>query len=121
MNDVSRGVGLKGRQWSKADAKRELTAWLSSGLSLAAYARERGIPEKRLSNWKMRLKAKGWEAGMSMVDAGPGLLPVRVVDGPCAGTRSSFEVSLGTGVVVRVPSDFDKGALRRLLEVVSEC
>jgi len=30
-------------------------------------------------------------------------------------------VSLGTGVVIRVPSNFEKGALRRLLEVMSEC
>ena len=120
MSKGSEGSVSGTRPWSKGDAKRELTAWSSSGLSLAAYARERGLPEKRLWNWRTRLKAKGWEPGMSVQETVSGFLPVRVVDGVC-GTRSSFDVSLGTGVVIRVPSDFDKGSLRRLLEVMSEC
>lgn len=121
MSDGTASARTRSGQWTKGDARRELTAWSTSGLSLAAYARERGIPEKRLSNWKTRLKAKGWEPGMAVCDPGNGLVPVRVVDGPGLGTRSSYDVSLGTGVVIRVPADFDKGTLRRLLEVVSEC
>jgi len=35
-------------------------------------------------------------------------------------TGSMFEVVVGAGRVVRVPSDFDERALRRLLAVVEE-
>jgi hypothetical protein len=106
---------------TKGEAKRELTAWSSSGLSLAAYARERGIPEKRLWSWRARLKAKGWDPVVTSNDRDSGLVPARIIDSPAFGVRTGFEVSLGTGIVIRVPSDFDKGSLRRLLEVVSEC
>jgi len=123
MNNISPGSVSLSCPLTKAAAKRELTAWSSSGLSLAAYARDRGIPEKRFWNWHTRLRSQGWEPGIAVPDAGTGLVPARIVDGPtlALGMRSSFEVSLGTGIVIRVPSDFDKGSLRRLLEVVSEC
>jgi hypothetical protein len=121
MNSLSPVSVSRARPLTKGEAKRELTAWSSSGLTLAAYARERGIPEKRFWNWHTRLRSQGWEPGMAVPDAGAGLVPARIVDGLGPVVRSSFEVSLGTGIVIRVPPDFEKGALRRLLDVVSEC
>ncbi len=121
MSNPTPGTVSRNRPMTKGEAKRELTAWSSSGLSLAAYARGRGIPEKRMWNWRTRLRAQGWEPGMAVQENSSGLVPARIVDSPALGARSSFDVSLGTGIVIRVPSDFDKGSLRRLLEVVSEC
>ena len=112
------GGSKRAARWSPAQAKRELQGWVSSGISLTAYSRQRGYSEKTLSNWRSRLKRKGWEP--TAVEK-PVLVPVRVVDGPRTRVGSPFEVALGNGVQVRVPPDFESGSLRRLLQVVAEC
>ena len=45
--------------WTAESAERELRAWSASGLSLAAYARERGFRVQRLHWWRKRLAARG--------------------------------------------------------------
>ena len=121
MSNPAPGTVSRNRPLTKGEAKSELTAWSSSGLSLAAYARERGIPEKRMWNWRTRLRAQGWEPGIAGQENSAGLVPARIIDSAALGTRSAFDLSLAAGIVIRVPSDFDKNSLRRLLEVVSEC
>lgn len=46
--------------WSRARAKRELTAWARSGGSMAEYARIHGLPVKRLWSWHQRLRKLRW-------------------------------------------------------------
>ncbi len=43
------------KQWKPEQARRELEAWRSSGLTLATYAERRGVTTTRLSWWRERL------------------------------------------------------------------
>ena len=48
-------MGRRAR-WTAEQARRELQAFEASGLSLAAFARERGIDVKRLYRWRDRFR-----------------------------------------------------------------
>jgi len=80
-----------------------------AGLSLAAFARERG-----LSNWKLyRAKRKSsppWR---------PTFEPVTIL--PDLRDPAPFELELGGGLLLRIPPDFDEVVLRRLVEVLVAC
>lgn len=41
--------------WTSAQARKQLDAWQMSGMSMAAFCRERGIQVRRLYNWRSRL------------------------------------------------------------------
>ena len=43
------------RRWTRRHAKGVLAAWRESGLSMAAYARERGVSGQRLSWWRKQV------------------------------------------------------------------
>lgn len=104
--------------WNQAIAEQELSAWRSSGQSLAEYARGRGVRVQRLYRWK-RWLAESAGPGRRPRPA-PSFLPVRVVKG--VGTESgSFEIVMGEPVRVRVPADFDAAALSRLLGALAGC
>ena|SRR5688572_4538602 len=103
-----RGVVLHER------ARRLVAEQESSGLSVARFARERGLSAWTLYDWKRRSRDQ--------------LREVRA-------ERSRFvEVKLGTaaeapalvvetprGLRVRVPRGFDEGELRRLIGALSSC
>ena len=55
MGRKSEATKRSWKQWKPAEARRELKAWRSSGLPLAAYARLRGVTTTRLSWWRERL------------------------------------------------------------------
>jgi hypothetical protein len=84
-----------------------------SGMSLAAFARARGINRNTLLWWRYELRRRGHG------DISGGLRQVRVVDGatPAPGD-DGFEVRLSTGDVVYAPRGFDESALARLLAVL---
>ena len=46
------------RRWSATEARVALERWQASGLTLAAYCRQRGLRAQRLARWRQRL---GWE------------------------------------------------------------
>ena len=86
-----------------------------SGMSLAAFARARGINRNTLLWWRYELRRRGHG------DISGGLREVCVVDGerPAGvGADDGFEVKLSTGDVVYAPRDFDESALARLLAVL---
>ena len=43
------------RQWTAAEAREVLEGWRESGLSVATYARKRGLTAERLRWWRQRL------------------------------------------------------------------
>lgn len=43
------------KQWKPEQARQALESWRASGLSLAAYARRRGVTTQRLHWWRTRL------------------------------------------------------------------
>lgn len=102
----------------REDRREEMRALLarqeSSGQSVAAFARRRGISAWTLYAWKRRLAQ---ERG-----AGPGqdrgFVEVQVV-----GSRKAppIELELPQGVRVVVPSGVEEEDLRRVLAVLSSC
>ena len=111
-------------RWTLQEAERELGTWEASGLSKAAFARERGYSERRLSSWASRLAARrALTPGESTA-----LVPVRVVDSRpprAAAWRSEcgfpIEVELRNGMMVRIVPGLDGGELERVLGVVGRC
>lgn len=123
-----------------ARAGREVWAkrverWRESGLTAKEYAAEVGVNANTLSHWgwrlrgeegrpkKRRRRAEGVPARLDWVEV---VAPDSANGSPASetevtpGARSGgwFELVVGRGRVVRVPTDFDREALDRLLAVV---
>jgi hypothetical protein len=101
-----------------ADRRREywrkvLRRWQSSGLSQAAFCRQRKIPAGRFTWWKRRLRDDG-------VVAGHGFVPVQVA--PWAVRSSELELTLRGGRVLRFDANVNVSKLAAIaaaLEVAS--
>lgn len=52
---------LREQRWGAEEARRVITAWRRSGLSLNAFAREHGFTAQRLGWWKRKVGAGGAE------------------------------------------------------------
>lgn len=92
-----------------------------SGLSLRAFARERGIPAGTLSYWKHELKRRD-AAREGSEGSRTRFLPVKIVpptEEPAA--SEGYEVLLGQGCVLRMPRDFEVERVAALLKAVSAC
>ena len=110
-----RGRGRSGWvRWDEGTAREVLERWASSGKSLAEFARGEGLQVQRLARWRARLDVRPV----------PALVPVRVIgtDLPQRpGAHEAvdpIEILLPSGACVRVPADFDPGALHRVLVVL---
>jgi hypothetical protein len=88
------------RQWTAAKARRELAAWKTSGLSLATFARRRGLKDTRLRWWQTRLG--DWNGDESLARA-PTFVPAVVHESAeSANSIATVTVRLPNGVVVEV-------------------
>jgi hypothetical protein len=98
-------------------AKR-VEAWKSSGLSAARYAPKIGVTAKVLSWWKWRLGEK-WDAPRDRrTRSSKAVSPLTFVELSAPARSEPFEVVLRSGVRIRVATDFDAEALRRLVGVL---
>lgn len=96
-----------------AHYERLLTEQESSGRSLRAFARERGLSPWTLYGWRAKLGRSRRRARTEAAQEEPGFVAVDVV-----GSRSTpgeIEVELSDGLLVRVPRDV---AIARLVELV---
>jgi len=103
---------------SSAELIRLLEEHKSSGLSLAEFARQRGIPAHRLywARRKGRTSAKKTEQQI----AGTEFREVVVRDG-ATHRPGPLELRLPSGISVGLTRDFDEVTLRRLLGVLAPC
>lgn len=114
------------RYWSRREAVVVLARLAASGLDVAAFARQHGIPDKRIRRWKEKLPAPhaivAREATTTGEETIP-LVPVRVVGarvetmGTAEGS-SQLEVVVQGGRAVRVPAGFDSETLARVVTVL---
>lgn len=84
-----------------------------SGLTVRAFAEGKGITPTTMYWWRSRL------GRCAPVD----LVPVEVVEhdivvDSARAVGADFEVRLGSGVALRVPTGFDEGELRRLVRAL---
>ena len=87
-----------------------LADWARSGQSASAFAKSRGLSEKRMRYWSKRLGARGAEpAALSFV-------PV-----PLTATTAMGMLELErSGVILRVREDLDVKHVARLVAVLAE-
>ena len=97
------------RRWTEADARVVLSALARSGQSVRAFAAEHGVDPQRVYVWRRRV-AEGDRTTFREVVVRPTL----------ASSESRFEVTLVSGICVRVPPSFDASSLTRLLEVLGK-
>ncbi len=116
--------------WNEAAARDFVEQLQSSGETVAAFARERGLNAWTLYEWRRRLGVRPPQRLSTMHQPGAqvavpthsAFLPVRVTAQPTPPVASAepLEVVLAGGRRVRVPSNFDDAALRRLVSVLEE-
>ncbi len=96
-----------------SEIPRLLAEHEDSGISLAAFARQKGIEAYRLYDARRRARKQGGAKAAAFSE-------VRIVD-TRASAAQPIELLLPSGLTVRVHRDFDEVGLRRLLGVLSTC
>src|SRR4051794_21473827 len=113
--EVITGVGRR-RRWSDEDKARIVAESLDPATTSSAGARRYGLHARQLFTWRERRQRSG--AGAQRL-GGWGCVRVLLAKGgaPPAEAVGRMEIALGPAVV-RVGSDVDAAALRRVLDVV---
>jgi transposase-like protein len=92
----------------------------SSGLSVAAMAKELGVTTTTLYQWRRRLSRKRSGRG-SPRRAPRGLVQVVVDQDVVPEDAGNFVVRLASNRRIEVPPGFDDAGLRRLVEALESC
>ena len=100
-------------RWTLEDAREVIAAFERSGKPVALFAADHGLDPQRIYAWRRRLG----EAELTTFQE----IVVRPVPAhaDAAAHRSSFEIALASGEIVRVPPSFDGPDLARLLDVLA--
>jgi hypothetical protein len=113
------------RRWRTVIAEQE-----RSGLSVREFAEERGLSPWSLYTWRSKLGLAGRRRSVKAgrrsrrSEIPQDLVAVEIVGGATSPQveELAFEIDLGRGVRVRVPSGFDGDELARLLSTLqSSC
>ena len=105
-----------GRDRAEEKRRQVLAELRASGLSVAAFARERGLSAWTIYDWRRRLREQSGGARNEL-----DLVKVTVAAPAPAPQASTIAVELEAGHRVYVPAGFDAAELRRLLEVLASC
>jgi hypothetical protein len=93
-----------------------------SGLSTAAFARERGVAAWKLYAGQRRRRRRRLvtrSAGSAEGVVVPAFIPVQVT--AVRPSVSVFEIELRGGRLLRVPADFEESSLSRLVRTLETC
>lgn len=105
------------RRWTSVEGRAALDAWRASGLSMAAFARQRGVRVCRLIWWRTRL------ADSPTAPTPMQFLPIAIrnTDTALVSARcdDTIEIVLGRGVTLRVPDEFNERTLVRIVETLA--
>jgi hypothetical protein len=103
-------------------AKR-VERWQDSGLTAKEFAAELDVSPNSLTFWKWKLRQPTdapprvrKRAGAKCSDTSPSFL--QLVPTPASQATAYLEVVLASGVVVRVPQEFDEPTLLRLVRAL---
>src|SRR5215217_3760829 len=113
--EVITGVGRR-RRWSAEDKARIVAESLDPATTSSAVARRHGLHASQLFVWRQQLQRS---TSSAETVRGPGFVPVLLAeDSPApAEAAGRMEIALGPAVV-RVGTDVNAVALRRVLEAV---
>ena len=99
-----------------AEARRLLEEQRQSSLSIAAFARSKGIQPWSLYNAQAMEKRRARRAVENQ------LAEVQVVERPSrTDSKVALQLTLPSGLSISVTRDFDEIALRRILGVLGSC
>jgi transposase-like protein len=108
MISVMRKRALSGERWREIIAKQP-----ASGLSIAAFCRQRGVAEASFFAWRRRLRERG-----TPCRPGEGFAEVKISPEPAmepVPESSRIEIRLSNGRCVLVRAGFDRQTLLELL------
>lgn len=86
---VMRKRTISGEQWRKVISEQP-----ASGLSIAAYCRQRGVPEASFFSWRRKLRGVAHFAEVKIAPesaAEPSALELRLAKGRCVVVRAGFD------------------------------
>lgn len=89
------------KRWSREQAAAVLEEWKSSGLSLAAFARERGVVAQRLHWWRARLRG---QSAPRAARPGHKLVPAIITGVPLLAAPVTVRMTTGESMEVSEPS-----------------
>jgi transposase-like protein len=104
------------RRRSREEIAELLEEYQRSELTQQAFADEKGISLSCLSLWLRNARERAGEG--QAPDDSSRLVPVRIRSSAAA---TEFELVVRGGAKLRIPTDFDEEALRRLLGVLDRC
>ncbi|HIE56093.1 MAG TPA: hypothetical protein EYP90_13105 [Chromatiaceae bacterium] len=115
-----------GKHWKRREAVAVLERLNDSGMTVAGFAREYQLKEKRLRYWRKQLEHHGARQPVQ-----PEFVALQVVEPHAEGLTMeavppqtehqeppALEVVLRAGRAVRVPAGFDQCTLARVVEVL---
>jgi transposase len=109
--EVITGVGRR-RRWTDEEKAWIVAESLDPATTTSAVARRYGLHPSQLFVWRQQLAA-------AAVRDAPGFVPVLVTEDGTAPAEPEGRIEIALGpAVVRVGTDVDAAALRRVLEVV---
>ena len=113
--EVITGVGRR-RRWTDEEKARIVAESLDPATTASAVARRYGLHASQLFVWRQQLQRR---ASSVETSGAPGFVPVLLAEDSAAPAEAAgrMEIALGPAVV-RVGTDVDAAALRRVLEVV---
>jgi len=100
-------------EWAKRVAR-----WKDSGLTAKEFATELGINPRSLVFWKWQLGKGSGPAAESVKSGRAPARPLPLIELGQVAAPVQFELELGGGRRLAIPSTFDADALRRLLAVL---
>ena len=122
--DTNEGKRRRNKRWPVALKREIVEATLQPGASVSVVARQYDVNANQVFAWRRRYPETG-QASVRTPSL-PGLVPVTVTQGPerekpaapgpayCDG----IEIEVGGDCRVRVGSDFDSRALKRVLDLL---
>ena len=103
---------------SRAEWQKRIERWNDSGLSAEQFAAEMGINAGTLRHWKYFLAKPASGAATATPVSTAAATDLVEVRPAVAATATAFELELGADRKLRIPPQFDAGALERLLTVL---
>jgi hypothetical protein len=106
-------------EWAK-----RVTKWKASGMTASAFGEEEGVDPHQLSWWKWKLNRDGARCPATITTSM--FLPARVIDAPLGAhdgaltAGSPIDITLPSGVRVRVLPGVDSGALRQVFAALED-
>ncbi len=109
--EVISGVGRR-RRWTDEEKAWIVAESLDPATTVSAVARRYGLHASQLFTWRQQLAAPA-------ADEGPAFVPVVLAEDRAVPAEMTARIEIALGpAVVRVGTDVDAAALRRVLEVV---